>query len=62
MLLWSTDLLNVAEEVTIHRPNVSTLLSGAFFRRSVGGVNSAQTPFNCVGIKASSRSTAIRGH
>ena len=45
MLLWSTDLLNVAEEVTIHRPNVSTLLSGAFFRRSVGGVNSAQTPF-----------------
>ena len=38
MLLWSTDLLNVTEEVTIHRPNVSTLLSGAFFRRSVGGV------------------------
>ena len=27
MLLWFTDLMNVTEEVTIHRPNVSTLLS-----------------------------------
>ena len=32
MLLWFTDLMNVTEEVTIHRPNVSTLLSGAFIR------------------------------
>ena len=30
MLLWSTDLMNVTEEATIHRPNVSTLLSSAF--------------------------------
>ena len=27
MLLWFTDLMNVTEEVIIHRPNVSTLLS-----------------------------------
>ena len=27
MLLWFTDLMNMNEEVTIHRPNVSTLLS-----------------------------------
>ena len=26
MLLWFTDLMNVTEEVTIYRPNVSTLL------------------------------------
>ena len=25
MLLWFTDLMNVTEEVTIHRPNVLTL-------------------------------------
>ena len=25
MLLWFKDLMNVTEEVTIHRPNVSTL-------------------------------------
>ena len=30
MLLWFADLVNVTEEVTIHRPNVSTLLSSAF--------------------------------
>ena len=30
MLLWFTDLMNVTKEVTIHRPNVLTLLSGAF--------------------------------
>ena len=29
MLLWFADLMNVTEEVTIHRPNVSTLLSSA---------------------------------
>ena len=32
MLLWFTDLMNVTEKVTIHRPNVSTLLSSAFIR------------------------------
>ena len=26
MLLWFADFMNVTEEVTIHRPNVSTLL------------------------------------
>ena len=26
MLLWFTDLMNVTEEATIHRPNISTLL------------------------------------
>ena len=29
MLLWFIDLMNVIEEVTIHRPDVSTLLSSA---------------------------------
>ena len=38
MLLWFTDLMNVNEEVTIHRPNVSTLLSSAFIR---GDLNAA---------------------
>ena len=38
MLLWFTDLMNVTEEVTTHRPNVSTLLSSAFIR---GDVNAA---------------------
>ena len=32
MLLWFADLMNVTEEVTIHRPNVSTLLSSVFIR------------------------------
>ena len=32
MLLWFTDLMNVTEEITIHRPNVSTLLTSAFIR------------------------------
>ena len=38
MLLWFADLMNVTEEVTIHRPNVSTLLSSAFIR---GDLNAA---------------------
>ena len=38
MLLWFTDLMNVTEEVTIHRPNVSTPLSSAFIR---GDLNAA---------------------
>ena len=38
MLLWFKDLINVTEEVTIHRPNVSTLLSSAFIR---GDLNAA---------------------
>ena len=38
MLLWFTGLMNVTEKVTIHRPNVSTLLSSAFIR---GDLNAA---------------------
>ena len=38
MLLWFADLMNVTEEVTIPRPNVSTLLSSAFIR---GDINAA---------------------
>ena len=38
MLLWFTDLMNVTEEVTTHRPNVSTLPSSAFIR---GDLNAA---------------------
>ena len=34
-----TDLINVTEELTIHRPNVSTLLSTAFIR---GDLNAAK--------------------
>ena len=30
MLHWFADLMNVTEEITIHRPNVSTLLSSTF--------------------------------
>ena len=39
MLLWFADLMNVTEEVTIHRPKVSTLLSSAFIR----GINGIET-------------------
>ena len=43
MLHWFADLMNVTEEVTIHRPNVSTLLSSAFIR---GDLNAAtRSPF-----------------
>ena len=35
MPLWLTDLMNVTEEVTIPRPNVSTLLYCAFLRRDL---------------------------
>ena len=38
MLLRFTDLMNVTEEVTIHRPNILTLLSSAFIR---GDLNTA---------------------
>ena len=38
LLLWFTDLMNVTEEVAIHRPNVSTLLSSSFIR---GDLNAA---------------------
>ena len=38
MPFWFTDLMNVTEEVTIHRSNVSTLLSSAFIR---GDLNAA---------------------
>ena len=32
MVLWFTDLMNVTKDVTIHRLNISTLLSSAFIR------------------------------
>ena len=38
MLLWFKDLINVTEEVAIRKPNVSTLLSNAFFS---GDLNAA---------------------
>ena len=38
MLLWLADLMKVTDEVTIHRPNVSTFLSNAFIR---GDLNAA---------------------
>ena len=38
MLHWFADLMNVTEEVTIHRPNVSTLLSCAFIRGDLNEV------------------------
>ena len=38
MLLWFTGLMNVTEEVKIHRPNVSTPLSNAFI---MGDLNAA---------------------
>ena len=46
MLHWFADLMNVTEEVTIHRPNVSTLLSSAFIR---GDLNAAtRGPFHMI--------------
>ena len=38
MLLWFTNSMDVTEEVTIHRPNISTLLSKPFIR---GDLNAA---------------------
>ena len=38
MLLLFTNLMNVTEKVTIHRPNVSTLLSNDFIK---GDLNAA---------------------
>ena len=37
-LHWFADLMNVTEEVTIHRPNVSTLLSSTFIRGDLNAV------------------------
>ena len=46
MLLWFTDLMNVTKEVTIHRPNVSTLLSSASDTPVRGDLNAAtRDPF-----------------
>ena len=45
MLLWFADLMNVTEEVTIHRPNVSTLLSSL----NSHNVKVAQKPFQTLG-------------
>ena len=38
MLLWFKDLMNVTEEVIVHRPNVLTLLSSPF---TEGDLNAA---------------------
>ena len=38
ILLGFKDLMNVTEEVAIHRPNVSTLLSSAFISLSLSHV------------------------
>ena len=46
MLLWFTDLMNVTEEITIHRPNVSTLLSSAFIRDDL--IAATRGPFICL--------------
>ena len=43
ILLWFTDLINVTEEVTIHRPNVSKLLSSALIRGDLNA--STRGPF-----------------
>ena len=45
MLHWFADLMNVTEEVTIHRPNVSTLLSSL----NSHNVKVAQKPFQTLG-------------
>ena len=42
MLLWFTDLMNVTEKVTIHRPNVSTLPSSAFIRDDLNAATRGQ--------------------
>ena len=43
MLLWFADLMNVTEEVTIHRPSVLTLLSSAFIRGDLSAAT--RSPF-----------------
>ena len=43
MLHWFADLMNVTEEVTIHRPNISTLLSSAFIRGDLSAAT--RSPF-----------------
>ena len=45
MLLWFRDLMNVTKKATIHRPNVSTLLSGAFIRGDL--TTATRGPFLC---------------
>ena len=42
MLPWFTDFMNVTEEVTIHRPNVSTFLSSAFIRSEKNYLQSSE--------------------
>ena len=46
MRLWFRDLMNVTEEVTIHRPNVSTLLSSAFIKGDLNNKRSFYTLTN----------------
>ena len=56
MLLWFTDLMDVTKEVTIHRPNISTLLSSAFTldegtRQECRNVGSTNCNFSVTFIK-----------
>ena len=44
MLLWFTDLMNVTEEVTVHRPNI---LTSAFVCLEAWHINSTHAPLNC---------------
>ena len=39
ILLWFKDLMNVTQEVKIHRPKITTLLSGAFIRGEGSGAS-----------------------
>ena len=53
MLLWFTDLMNVTEEVTIYRPNVSTLLSSAHSENMLQSLKRFLSNFNVVAIQNS---------
>ena len=56
MQLWFTDLMNVTEEVIVHRPNVSTFLSSAFIR---GDLNAEEVVFS---IKHQILETNVQGN
>ena len=56
MQLWFTDLMNVTEEVIVHRPNVSTFLSSAFIR---GDLNAEEVVFS---IKHQILETNLQGN
>ena len=53
MLLWFTDLMNVTEEVTIYRPNVSTLLCSAHSENMLQSLERFLSNLNVVAIQNS---------